>query len=127
MKSSELNSLLSSSTNGVKIKTAIQGALPEFRRGLSEIGRSALIDLQDEGINCVITKYELLNLCNWYLNDVIDEVELEYLASAIESSEDCEYEVRIAEEIFLLATPEINDPISKDLIRKMVVRLQKAA
>ena len=106
---------------------AIQNALPEFRRGLSETGRSALIDLQDEGNNFVITKYELLNLCNWYLTDVIDEVELEYLASAIELSEDFEYDVRIGEEIFLLATPEINHPISKDLIRQMVVRLQKAA
>jgi hypothetical protein len=127
LKSSELNNLLSASENGAKIKEAIQSAIPSFRRGLSETGRPAPIDLQDEGQNYPITKYELQNLCNWYLNNVLDEIELEYIASALELSEDFEYEVNIAEELFLLATPEINEPITNELVNNMLKRLQRAA
>lgn len=121
--SSELNSILSSQSNCNKLKLAIQNDLPEFRRGKSIIGGTAPISLKDMGNNFILTKSVLANLCNCYLNNAIDEIELEYIASALELSDDFEYEQEIDEEIFLLATPEINGPITKELVKEIINRL----
>lgn len=125
--SSELNSILSSPSNCSKLKLAIQDDLPEFRRGKYIIGGTSPISLKDVGNNFILTKSELANLCNCYLNNAIDEIELEYVASALELSDDFEYEQEIDEEIFLLATPEINGQINKELVKNILHRLNNNA
>ena len=123
LKSSELKNILTSSSNCSKLKLAIKDAMPEYRRGISLMGGTAPISLQDIGNNLILTKSELVNLCNCYLNNFIDEIELEYVANALELSDDFEYEQEIVKEIFLLSTPEINGPITKALVTDIINRL----
>jgi len=123
MKSSELYILLSESVNSIKLKDSIKNDIKDFKRGLAEKGRSAPVKLQDEGKSFIITRNELLNLCQWYIRNELDEIELEYIANLLELSEDFNYEGEISEELFLLSSPEINGKINKTVVQKIINRL----
>jgi len=123
LKSSELNALLSDSANSTKLRESIKNDIKEFKRGLEEKGRSAPVKLQSVGKTFVVTKNEILNLCNCYLQNELDEIELEYIANILELSEDFYYAEEISEELFLLSSPEINGKINKSVVQNIINRL----
>ncbi len=97
LKSSELYNLILDSSNADKLEGSINSGIEKFKKGLSEKGRIAPVELQDEGENFIVTSYEILTLCNWYLQNKLDEIELEYIANLLELSEDFNYEHKIAD------------------------------
>jgi hypothetical protein len=123
LKSSELNTLLSNSNSSIKLRESIKNDIKDFKRGLAEKGRSAPVKLQNEGKSFTVTRNEILNLCNWYLENEIDAIELEYIANLLELSEDFKYEDNISEELFLLSSPEINGKINKSIVQNIINRL----
>lgn len=127
LKSSELNRLFSSSGNGAELKAAIQSALPAFRRGLAERGRSATLEVHEECHGFSITQQQVENLCGWYLSGEIDGVELEYVASLIDVSEDFQYANNVGDAIFTLSTPEIEGAISPEAVKNILSRMAGAA
>jgi hypothetical protein len=127
LKSSELNRILSSSGNGAELKAVIQSALPAYRRGLAERGRSAPVELLEEGHSISITQGQLENLCGWYLSGEIDDVEVEYVAGLLDLSEDFQYDEVVGDAIFMLSSSEINGGISPEAVEKILKRMGGAA
>jgi hypothetical protein len=127
LKSSELNRLLSSSGNGAQLKAAIQPAMSTYRRGLAERGRSAPLELHEEGHDLVISREQVENLCGWYLRGEIDKVELEYVAGILDLSEDFQYGGDVGDAILMLSSPEINGAISPEAVKNILSRLAGAA
>ena len=125
--SSELNTILASSDNGLILKQAIQAGIPAFRRGLAERGRSAPVLLKDEGFQFVLTRQQLSNLCSWYLDGQLDSVELEYCANLLELSEDFEIEMRLLDELYRLGTPELAGELTPSVVQSIRDRLLGAA
>jgi hypothetical protein len=91
MHSLELYNLLGGSDNAGKVKLAIADAIPEFKRGLSERGRSAPIKIISDNRSFVIQETHLSNLCSWYAQGQIDDIEIEYIASALDICSDYEF------------------------------------
>jgi len=127
MKSSDLHNFLQSPKNGVQFKRAIQPAIPEFHRGLAEHGRSLPVQIEDQGKNFDVTVENLKNLCSWFLAGTIDAVELEYAANLLELSDDFSYPKNIADELFILGTPDINGTLNHESVRNVLKRLSGAA
>jgi hypothetical protein len=127
MKSSELIGLLSSLENGSDLKAAIQTAIPAFRKGLAERGRSAPVDIQDVGRRFEVRHEHIQNLCRWYLDGDINAIELEYVASILDLSEAFHFPEDVAEAIFDLADPVANGEISRESVMNILIRLTGAA
>ena len=126
MTTSELYGLLCSKGNGQHFKNAIQQAMPAYRYAKLEKGRSALVIITNEEKQFNLTNEHVINLCDWYLNDQIDEIELEYGANLIEFSDDFEYNEDLEETIFMLGTPEINGDLTKDHVHVILKSLKGA-
>jgi hypothetical protein len=127
MKSSELYYLLKSPDSGITLKSAIQDAMPGYRRGLAEGGRLAPIQVQSDGISHDISKEHIVNLCKIYLAGHIDEAEFEYVANCLELSEDFQYNDFISDILFRLSSPEINGALSPDEVRNILANMTSAA
>jgi hypothetical protein len=126
MKSSELYYLLESPDSGIKLKSAIQDAIPSYRRGLAERGRSAPIQVQSDGISHNISKEHIVNLCTIYLAGHIDEVELEYVANCLELSDDFQYNDFISDILFRFSSPEINGALTPAEVRNILANMTSA-
>ena len=126
MTTSELYSLLCSKGSGQYFKNAIQQAMPAYRYAKLEKGRSAPVSITNEENRFNLTNEHILNLCDWYLNDLIDEIELEYGANLIEFSDDFEYNEDLEKAIFMLGTPEINGDLTKDHVHEIRKSLKGA-
>ena len=114
--SSELSILLLSPKNGSDVKAVIHEDIKEFRKGRKTKGTSLPIKIKNTGNILSISKDEVQNLIEFYLNDEIDEVELEYLANILELCDDFDYDESVSETIFLLSSPEINGELTKESV-----------
>jgi hypothetical protein len=63
-----------------QVRTAIAKPLAAFRRGLTERGRSALIELNTVGEPSVVKAAHVCALLNAHANDSLSQIELRYLA-----------------------------------------------
>ena len=114
--SSEISALLLSPKKGSDIKNLIHEDIKEFRTGRKTKGTSLPIKIENTGKTFSISEEQVENLIDFYLNDEIDEVELEYLANILELCDDFEYDETVSETIFLLSSPEINGELTKESV-----------
>lgn len=114
--SSKISVLLLSSENGSELKSLIQEDIKEYRAGRKTKGTSLPIKIEITGKTFSISKEAVENLIDFYLNEEINEVELEYLANILELCDDFEYDELVSETIFLLSTPEINGELTKESV-----------
>lgn len=107
------------------LKELIGDRVSEFKKALSKKGASAPIQMETEGEMFIVENDQVRRLCDDYLNENLTEFDVDYLASALELSEDFVFASKVVEEaVFFLANPEINGTLSKDHaqdIRRMVL------
>lgn len=104
MQARHLYELLDTAGNGKALREAIAPAMPAYRRGLAEGGQPTPVDVQCDGALLVIAVPHLVTLCEAYLAKQLDEVELGYLARALELAPDFQFVTEeIGEFAFLLA------------------------
>ena len=74
------------------VSAAIARPLVVFRRGLLERGRSTPVELDTVGNSSIVKATHVAALLNAYDNDSLSQIELRYLASAIDLSPDASYD-----------------------------------
>jgi hypothetical protein len=127
MRSSELHALLDRPDDIGGLRTAISSAMPAFRRGLAERGRSAPIVVESEGANLLVTEAHVAHLCEQFLTGDLDEAELEYVASALDLCPDFRCASSAVESaVFSLADPVANGPITRDSVRELLQSMPEA-
>jgi hypothetical protein len=121
MRSSELFEILDSTEEVGALRQAIAPAVASFRAGLSVRGGSAPIDIKTEGREFRITEVHVRKLCEEYLAERLDEVELSYVATALELSPDFVMASEGVEEaISLLSDPAANSPMSREVAEALL-------
>ncbi len=123
----QLLELLGSPGKGRQLHDAIKVPLREFRRGKSERGRSTPVQIQSVGRNISVNIKHVANLCSFYLEGEIDEVELEYASDLLDLCPDFVSDVTVQDAIFQLASPEINGGLSRDRIGEILHSLKLAS
>jgi hypothetical protein len=126
LKSSELVTLLSNPCMGKELQRAIRSAMPDFLRGLAELGRSAPLILEEEGRSHPIEREQVLNLCAWFLDGEITCKELEYIASLLDLSQDFQCSAEVGDAIFRLSDPVANGQITVESVRGILATLRGA-
>jgi hypothetical protein len=124
----ELYQLLGTSGAGPALREAIASAMPAYRQGLAEKGRSCPVVIDSDGSLLVIATSHLIVLCEAFLDEQIDEVELGYLATALELAPDFRFVSEDVEDITsFLSSPESNGPITRDAVTKILRILRERA
>ena len=107
----DLYELLSAQESTAGLRAAVGPAMPEYRRGLAERGRSCPVFVSSDGSLLVVAASHLERLCTAFLNEEIDEIELRYIATALDLASDFQFVSKEIEECaFFLSAPEANGP-----------------
>jgi hypothetical protein len=107
----DLYELLSEQESTAGLRVAIAPAMPEYRRGLAERGRTCPDFITSDGSLLVLAASHLERLCNAFLSGEIDEVELSYIATAFDFAIDFQFVSKEIEECaFFLRNAEANGP-----------------
>jgi hypothetical protein len=124
----ELYELLSAPESTVGLRAAVAPAMPEYRLGVAERGRSCPVLITSDGSLLVLAASHVESLCTAFLNGEIDEVELRYIASALELAADFQFVSKEIEECaFFLSTPEANGPRLPDIVTAVLRALREHA
>jgi hypothetical protein len=122
MNSSTLVRFLKGEEEVDKLKKEILKGVDGLRKNLSKKGSSSPIYVDNDVKKFVVKKWHIQKLCDYYLNNNLDEVELCYLATAIElcggfvfESEDIEDAI-----VFISSDPDPNHPLSKEELFEVI-------
>ncbi|MFN7164448.1 MAG: hypothetical protein ACK4P2_06465 [Hyphomonas sp.] len=73
----------------------------------------------------LISKRHVVAICDGFIRGTLSAQAVEYMANCIELSDNFEFEDEDASEaIFRLGSPEINDPITMDLVEEIKATMQ---
>jgi hypothetical protein len=124
----DLYQLLSTSGNGPALREAIASAMPAYRHGLAETGRSGPVVVSSDGSLLVIAASHLVVLCEAFMDEQIDGVELGYLATALELAHDFQFVSEDMEDITsFLSSPEASGPITTESVTRVLRILRERA
>jgi hypothetical protein len=102
--------------------------MPEYRRGLAEPGRPCPVFITSDGSLLVVAASHLERLCGAFLNNEIDEIELSYIATALEFASDFQFVSKEIEECaFFLSTREANGPPLSKIVPAVIRALREHA
>ena len=111
-----------------QLRSEIAVPLESYSRGLKERGRSSPIVLTEMGTPAVVREVHVENLIKAYLSGELSAIELDYLANALDLSEDADYATKaVREAVFALSTPEINGRLSADHLTGLLHELGRGA
>jgi hypothetical protein len=107
----ELYELLSAQESTGGLRAAIAPAMAEYRLSLVEPGRSCPVFITSDESLLVLAASHLKRLCTAFLTGEIDEVELRYIAIALDLAADFEFVSKEIEECaFFLSAADANGP-----------------
>ncbi len=107
----DLYELLSAQESTAGLRAAVAPAMPEYRSGLAERGRSCPVFVASDGSLLVVAASHLQRLCTAFLNGEIGEIELRYIATALDFAPDFRFISKEIEECaFFLSSPEADGP-----------------
>ncbi len=87
----------------------------KYQKQISKKGSSIHFDIVNDK-TFVFTKSHLSNLCNLFINDIINELELNFIVDLIIASVNSFDNIELLEELESLTDPEVNGPITKDYV-----------
>jgi hypothetical protein len=100
--------------------------MSEYRYGLAEKGRSCPVVIRSDGSLLVVAASHLEALCEAFLDEQIDAVELDYLASALELAPDFQF---VSEEIedftSFLSSQVANGPTTTETVTAVLRALRE--
>lgn len=122
MNSSTLARFLKGEEEVNKLKKEILIGVDELRKNLNKKGYSSPIYLNNDVQKFVVKKRHIQKLCDFYLKNNLDQVELCYLATAMELCEGFVFESDdIEDAISLLSSdPDPNHPLNKEELFKVI-------
>ncbi len=124
----DLYELLSARESTAGLRAAIAPAMTEYRRGLAEGDRSSPVFIDSDGSLLVLAASHLDKLCTAFLNGEIDEIELGYIATALDRATDFRFVSKEIEECaFFLSTPEGNGPPLQKVVPAVLRALRERA
>ncbi len=105
----------------VEVKRVIAVPMAAYRENLRKVGSSRPIVIdRDERIFQIEARH-VKRLCEEYLCGNLDEIEVDYLATAIQLIPELSYASEAVEDaIFLISDPEVNGPLSKSLVLEVL-------
>lgn len=93
----------------------------KYKEAISKKGSSIHFNIVNDK-SFVFVKSHLLNLCNLFINDIIDELELNFIVDIIIATVNTFESDEILEELEYLTDPEINGPVTKEYVNKLLQR-----
>jgi hypothetical protein len=124
----DLYKMLGTPRNGGALREAIAPALPAYRHGLAERGRSCPVVIQCDGSFLTIAASHVAALCEAFLDEQLDAVELGYVATALELAPDFHF---ISDEVqectFFLSSPEVNGSAANESVSTILRVLREHA
>ena len=124
----DLYELLSAQESTAGLRAAVAPAMPEYRSGLAERGRSCPVFVASDGSLLVVAASHLERLCTAFLNGEIGEIELSYIATALDLASDFQFVSKEVEECaFFLSTPEENGPPLPEIVSAVLRALREHA
>lgn len=95
----------------------INSEVDDYRTGLSKRGASLPIYVIEDNFTYVVGRDDVKRLCGLYLEGVLSEWHLQYICNAIELSSSLSAEdERVEDVIFRLASPEVNSPLTTEMV-----------
>lgn len=89
-----------------------------YRDGLRKQGSSVPIYVTEDDFRGVIDRADMKRLCGFYLGGILDEWHLQYICNVIELAPSLAIEdEEVDDAIFRLANPEINFPVTPEMVR----------
>jgi len=123
MKLSFLKDYLEGKESISTLKSQISGPLREYREKSRIIGTSRPVILFSDLRDFTIGKEHVIKLCDTYLSGQMDEVEVDYLGSALQlvaAEKDFPFESKIVEEaLSFLCDPEVNGTLTKESVQEI--------
>lgn len=111
-----------------QLRSEIAVPLESYSRGLKGLGRSCPVVLRETGTPAVVREVHVENLIKGYLSRELSAIELDYVANALDLSEDADYATEgVREVVFALSTPEINGQLSADHLTGLLHELGRGA
>jgi len=99
----------------------ILSEVEDYKKLHSLQGTSINLNVENKDLNIFVNKKSVLILCRDYLEEKITKETLQYLAEIIEAAKGVQYANKEMEDIiFVLANPEINYPMNKQLVDLVV-------
>ncbi|MBU8883504.1 hypothetical protein KSK37_10455 [Kaistella sp. DKR-2] len=92
----------------------------QYKKEILKKGSSVNFNINKDK-NFVFTKFHLSNLCNLFINDIIDELELNFIVDLIIASINSFENIEILEKLETLTDPEINGFITKEYASTMIL------
>lgn len=122
MNSSTLVRFLKGEEDINKLKKEILKGVDNLRKNLNKKGSSSPIYLNNDGQKFAVKKWHIQRLCNFYLNNDLDQVELCYITTAMELCEGIIFESDdIEDAISLLSSdPDPNYPLNKEELFEII-------
>jgi hypothetical protein len=109
VKARDLYQLLSTSQSGAALREMIAPAIPDYRQGLIDRELARPVDVECDGALLVIAASHLSTLCEAFLDEQLDGVEIAYIATALEVTPDFRFVSKEVEECtFLLSRAHTN-------------------
>jgi hypothetical protein len=109
VKARDLYQLLSTSQSGAALREMIAPAIPDYRQGLIDRELARPVDVECDGALLVIAASHLSTLCEAFLEEQLDGVEIAYIATALEVTPDFRFVSKEVEECaFLLSRAHTN-------------------
>ena len=128
MRSSELVAIIEASNDLEALRAAIAPAMPAFRRGLAERGRSAPILIGTEGKTITIQEEHVAQVCREYLEGHLDASEFAYVMTALELCPDFVMASEgVAAAVSVLSESPVADPTLRTRVGTILHSLQSTA
>ena len=103
-----------------EIVEEIDTEVKSFRVARDKKGSSALVYGTNDNFHFIVRDKDIKKLCDMYLKGKLNEWHLEYLTNLIELSLSFSIDNEKTEEaVFELSSPEINNPITPDLVKRI--------
>lgn len=124
MRLSDLWSLLNKAIDGQRFFDSIKEHVGRYRDALKKRGSSVPIVVQDDA-RLSIEDRHVENLCDFFLDEEIDQWTVHYIADAMLLSSSVEFKsLRAKDVIEAFADPEISSPLTRERALKLKLKLK---
>ena len=124
MKLSLLHKMLRNKVNIEEFKVDIQVEVREYSRKLRQRGNSASIKI-DEDSNLYFGKNDLLQLCKYYLDNSLSDIDISYIADCLTLSDSVSFENDELRELLEgITDPEVNGQVTKKRILSIIATVK---
>ena len=129
MKLSFLIKFLEGEESVLSLREQLAAPLKEYRGKSTIVGASCSVVIYSDISGLTISREHVIKLCDAYLLDQLDEVEVDYLGSGLQlvaAMHDFQFESdRVEGALSFLCDPQVNGPLTMSIVQKIKEMLQQ--